>query len=116
MFDFSSLVVSSVVSAPALSTAQIQSSVKDIAVAQVFPQGVDGMVRTDTAKFAMPIDFEGKIRWVEVSFVAKKDDFDAEKAEVEYATKAQQARLREAEKARKRAEKAAKARPVANDR
>lgn len=114
MFDFSSLVVSSVVSTPVLSTAQIQSAVKDIAIAQVFPQGVDGMVRTDTAKFAMPIDFEGKIRWVEVSFVAKKDDFDAEKAEVEYATKAQQARLREAEKARKRAEKAAKAKPVAN--
>lgn len=114
MFDFSSLSVASVVSAPALSTAQIQSAVKDIAVAQVFPQGVDGMVRTDTAKFAMPIDFEGKIRWVEVSFVAKKDDFDAEKVEVEYATKAQQARLREAEKARKRAEKAAKAKPVAN--
>lgn len=119
MFDFSSLSSSSVVSAPALSTAQIQSTLKDMAIAQVFPQGIDfpyGFVQTDTAKFAIPFDFEGKIRWVEVSFVAKKDDFDAEKAESDYATKLQQARLREADKARKRAEKAAKAKPVANGR
>ena len=114
MFDFSSLSVASVVSAPVLSTAQIQHTLKELAIAQVFPQGLDGMVRTDTGKFAIPFDFEGKTRWVEVSFVAKKDDFDAEKAESEYVTKCQQARLREAEKARKRAEKAQKARPVAN--
>lgn len=116
MFDFSSLSVSSVVSAPALSTAQVQTRLKEMAVEQVFPQGTGDFVRTDTAKFAIPFDFEGRIHWVEVSFVAKKDDFDAEKAEQEYAVKAQQARLREAEKARKRAEKAAKAKPVANGR
>lgn len=115
MFDFSSLSVSSVVSAPALSTAQIQHQLKEKAIAQVFPQGVDEMVRTDTGKFAIPFDFEGRICWVEVSFVAKKDDFDAEKAEHDYQVKREQARLREAEKARKRAEKA-KAKPVANGR
>ena len=114
MFDFSSLSVSSVVSAPALSTAQIQTALKELAIAQVSPQGVDEFVQTDTAKFAIPFDFEGQTRWVEVSFVAKKDDFDAQKAEQEYDTKRHQARLREAEKARKRAEKAAKAKPVAN--
>lgn len=105
MFDFSSLSVASVVSAPALSTAQIQSAVKDIAVAQVFPQGVDGMVQTDTAKFAIPFDYEGAIHWVEVSFVAKKDDFDARKAEHEYQVKLQHGLEREQERQAKRAEK-----------
>ena len=117
MFDFSSLSVSSVVSAPALSTAQIQHQLKEMAIAQVFPQGIDfpyGMVQTDTAKFAIPFDFEGSIRWVEVSFVAKKDDFDAQKAEHDFEVKQYNALKREQEKAAKRAEKAQKARPVAN--
>ena len=89
MFDFSSLSVASVVSAPALSVSQVQMNLKEMAVAAVFPNGVDGMVQTDTAKFAIPFDYEGSIRWVEVSFVAKKDDFDARKAEHEYQVKAQ---------------------------
>ena len=95
MFDFSSLSVSSVVSAPALSVSQVQSDLKEMAVAAVFPQGVDGMVQTDTAKFAIPFDYEGSIHWVEVSFVAKKDDFDARKAEHEYQVKAQRTIERE---------------------
>lgn len=106
MFDFSSFSVSSVVSAPALSTSQIQSALKDMAVAQVFPQGVDGMVQTDTAKFAIPFDFEGAIHWVEVSFVAKKDDFDARKAEHDYQVKLQHGLEREQERQAKRAKKA----------
>lgn len=81
MFDFSSLSVSSVASAPALSVSEVQANLKDMAVAQVFPQGVDNMVQTDTAKFAIPFDYEGAIHWVEVSFVVKKNDFDAIKAE-----------------------------------
>ena len=95
MFDFSSLSVSSVVSAPALSVSQVQSDLKEMAVAAVFPQGVDGMVQTDTAKFAIPFDYEGSIHWVEVSFVAKKDDFDPQKAEHEYQVKAQRTIERE---------------------
>ena len=105
MFDFSSLSVSSVVSAPALSTAQVQSALKDMAVAQVFPQGVDGFVQTDTAKFAIPFDFEGAIHWVGVSFVAKKDDFDARKAEHEYQVKLQHGLEREQERQAKRVAK-----------
>lgn len=89
MFDFSSLSVASVVSAPALSVSQVQTNLKEMAVAAVFPNGVDGMVQTDTAKFAIPFDYEGSIHWVEVSFVAKKDDFDPRKAEHEYQVKAQ---------------------------
>lgn len=89
MFDFSSLSVSSVASAPALSVSQVQTNLKDKAIATVFPQGVDGMVQTDTAKFAIPFDYEGAIHWVEVSFVAKKDDFDPRKAEHDYQVKAQ---------------------------
>lgn len=109
MFDFSSLSVSSVVSTPALSTAQTQSALKDLAIAQVFPQGVDGFVQTDTAKFAIPFDFEGAIHWVEVSFVAKKDDFDPRKAEHEYQVKLQHGLEREQERQAKRAEKVKKA-------
>ena len=109
MFDFSSLSVSSVVSTPALSVSQVQIALKDMAVASVFPYGVDGMVQTDTAKFAIPFDYEGAIHWVEVSFVAKKDDFDPRKAEHEYQVKLQHNLEREQERQSKRAEKAKKA-------
>jgi len=109
-FDFSSLSVNTVkAEAPALSTSQIQQSVKDIAVERVFEYlSVQDMVRTDTHKYAMPIDFNGEIHWVEVSFVAKKDDFDAQKAETEYETKYMNAIKREADRQAKREAKAAK--------
>ena len=106
MFDFSSLSVSSVVSEPALSTAQIQASLKDMAIEQVFPQGVDGFVQTDTAKFAIPFDFDGKIHWVEVAFVAKKDDFDPRKAEHLYQVKLQHSLELEQERHSKKMAKA----------
>jgi len=98
MFDFSSLSVSSTTSTPALSVSEIQANLKDMAVAQVFPQGVDGMVQTDTAKFAIPFDYEGAIHWVEVSFVVKKNDFDAIKAEHDYQVKLQKSLEREQER------------------
>lgn len=106
MFDFSSLSVSSVVSAQAKSVSQMQAELKDAAIAQVFPQGTAEMVQTDTAKFAIPFDYEGAIHWVEVSFVAKKDDFDAEKAEHEYQVKLQRNLDKEYERQAKVAEKA----------
>lgn len=109
MFDFSSLYVSSVASQPALSVSQIQSNLKDAAIQAIFPLGTDGMVQTDTAKFAIPFDYEGAIHWVEVSFVAKKDDFDAEKAEHDYQVKLQHGLEREQERQAKHAEKAKKA-------
>lgn len=98
MFDFSSLSVSSVASAPALSTSQVQAQLKDLAVAQVFPQGTENFVQTDTAKFAIPFDFEGSIHWVEVAFVAKKDDFNPRKAEHEFQVKLQKGLEREQER------------------
>lgn len=116
-FDFSSISVSSVASTPAKSESQIQSAVKDVALHMFFEQGsygIDRFVQTDTTKFAFPVDIEGTIRWFEVSFVAKKADFDAKKAEEEYAQKEWNAMKREADKAKKRTEKAAKAKPVAN--
>ena len=109
MFDFSSLSVSSVASAPALSVSEVQAHLKDAAIQAVFPYGVDGMVQTDTAKFAIPFDYEGAIHWVEVSCVAKKDDFDPRKAEHEYQVKLQHGLEREQERQAKRAEKAKKA-------
>ena len=109
MFDFSSLSVSSTTSTPALSVSEVQANLKDMAVAQVFPQGIDSMVQTDTAKFAIPFDYEGAIHWVEVSFVAKKNDFDAAKAEHEYQVKLQKGLEREQERQAKHAVKAKKA-------
>ena len=105
MFDFSSLSVSSVASAPALSVSQVQANLKDAAISAIFPNGTDGMVQTDTAKFAIPFDYEGAIHWVEVSFVAKKDDFDARKAEYDYQVKLQHGLEREQARQAKRAEK-----------
>lgn len=105
MFDFSSLSISSVASTPAVSVSEIQAHLKDVAIAQVFPQGTDEMVQTDTAKFAIPFDYEGAIHWVEVSFVAKKADFDAEKAEHEYQVKLQKGLEREQERQAKKLEK-----------
>mgnify|MGYP007069872220 CR=1 FL=1 len=109
MFDFSSLSVSSVASTPAVSISEVQAHLKDAAIAQVFPQGTAEMVQTDTAKFAIPFDYEGAIHWVEVSFVAKKDDFNAMKAEHDYQVKLQRGLEREQERQTKRAEKAKKA-------
>ena len=106
MFDFSSLSVSSVASTPALSVSQVQAHLKDAAIAQVFPQGTTEMVQIDTAKFAIPFDYEGAIHWVEVSFVAKKADFDAAKAEHEYQVKLQKGLEREQERHAKREAKA----------
>lgn len=105
MFDFSSLSVSSVASTPAVSVSEIQAHLKDAAIQAVFPYGVDGMVQTDTAKFAIPFDYEGAIHWVEVSFVAKKADFDAAKAEHEYQVKLQKGLEREQERQAKKLEK-----------
>ena len=114
MFDFNSLNVVSEKSEPSLSTQQIQQAVKDIAVGTILMDYEKEVVRTDTHKFCIPVDFDGMIQWVEVSFVAKKDDFDAQEAERQYAVKAEQRRLAERDKAQKRAEKLAKAKPVAN--
>lgn len=109
MFDFSSLSVSSIASTPALSVSEIQAHLKEAAIQAIFPYGVDGMVQTDTAKFAIPFDYEGTIHWVEVSFVAKKNDFDAAKAEHDYQVKLQAGLEREQERQAKRTEKAKKA-------
>lgn len=108
-FDFSSLSVNTVkAEAPALSVSQIQQSVKDIAVERVFDcVSFQDMVRTDTHKYAMPIDFNGEIHWVEVSFVAKKSDFDPRKAETDYETKYLNGIKREADRQAKREAKAA---------
>lgn len=92
MFDFSSLSVSSVVSVPILSVSEIQANLN---IAQVFPEGIDGMVQTATAKFEIPFDYEDTIYWVKVSFVAERDDFDAVKAEHDYQVKLQKDLKRE---------------------
>jgi len=109
MFDFSSLSVSSVASTPAVSVSEVQAHLKDAAIQAVFPYGVDGMVQTDTAKFAIPFDYEGATRWVEVSFVAKKDDFDPRKAEHEYQVKLQHGLEREQARQARQAKRAEKA-------
>lgn len=88
MFDFTSLTVNSTVDSK-LFVSTIQQNLKDIAVSMILADGTDNFVQIDTHKFVMPIDYNGMIHWVELDFVAKKDDFDAENAEHLYQVKLQ---------------------------
>ena len=88
MFNFNSLTVNSTVDSK-LSVSTIQQNLKDIAVSMILADGTDNFVQIDTHKFVMPIDYNGMIHWVELDFVAKKDDFDAENAEHLYQVKLQ---------------------------
>ena len=88
MFNFNSLTVNSTVDSK-LSVSTIQQNLKDIAVSTILADGTDNFVQIDTHKFVMPIDYNGMIHWVELDFVAKKDDFDAENAEHLYQVKLQ---------------------------
>ena len=101
MFDFSNLVVRSTVDSK-LSVSQIQQNIKDIALNELFGDNTDNLIQIDTHKFAMPIDYNGKIHYVEVDFVAKKEDFDAELAEHNYQVKVQKALEKELEQESKK--------------
>ena len=50
----------------------------------------------------MPIDYNGMIHYVELDFVAKKDDFDAQKAEHDYQVKLQKSLEKEIEQESKK--------------
>ena len=101
MFDFTSLTVNSVVDSK-LSVSQIQQNLKDIALENVFGDNTDNLIQIDTHKFVMPIDYNGMIHYVELDFVAKKDDFDAQKAEHDYQVKLQKAIEKELEQESKK--------------
>ena len=101
MFDFSKLSVSSVVDSK-LSVSQIQQNIKDIALNELFGDNTDNLIQIDTHKFVMPIDYNGMIHYVELDFVAKKDDFDAENAEHLYQVKLQKALEKELEQESKK--------------
>ena len=90
MFDFNSLTVNSVVDSK-LSVSQIQQNLKEIAVKYILgtEELRSDIIQIDTHKFVLPIDYNGKIHYVELDFVAKKDDFDAENAEHLYQVKLQ---------------------------
>ena len=101
MFDFNSLTVNTVVDSK-LSISQIQQNLKDIALNTVFGDNTDNLIQIDTHKFVMPIDYNGMIHYVEVDFVAKKEDFDAENAEHLYQVKLQKALEKEIEQESKK--------------
>lgn len=101
MFDFNSLTVNSVCDSK-LSVSQIQQNLKDIALENVFGDNTDNLIQIDTHKFVMPIDYNGKIHYVELDFVAKKDDFDAENAEHLYQVKLQKTLEKELEQESKK--------------
>ena len=101
MFDFNSLTVNTVVDSK-LSVSQIQQNLKDIALNMVFGDNTDNLIQIDTHKYVMPIDYNGMIHYVEVDFVAKKDDFDAENAEHLYQVKLQKALEKEVEQESKK--------------
>ena len=103
MFDFTSLTVNTVADSK-LSVSQIQQNLKEIAVNYIL--GTEelrpDLIQIDTHKFALPIDYNGKIHYVELDFVAKKDDFDAENAEHLYQVKLQKAIEKELEQESKK--------------
>ena len=101
MFDFNSLTVNTTVDSK-LSISQIQQNLKDIALENVFGDNTDNLIQIDSHKFVMPIDYNGMIHYVEVDFVAKKDDFDAENAEHLYQVKLQKALEKEMEQESKK--------------
>ena len=101
MFDFNSLTVNTTVDSK-LSVSQIQQNLKDIALENVFGDNTDNLIQIDSHKFVMPIDYNGMIHYVEVDFVAKKDDFDAENAEHLYQVKLQKALEKEMEQESKK--------------
>jgi len=101
MFDFSKLTVNTVADSK-LSVSQIQQNLKDIALNMVFGDNTDNLIQIDTHKFVMPIDYNGMIHYVELDFVAKKDDFDAENAEHLYQVKLQKALEKEVEQESKK--------------
>lgn len=101
MFDFNSLTVNTVVDSK-LSVSQIQQNLKDIALNTVFGDNTDNLIQIDTHKFVMPIDYNGMIHYVELDFVAKKDDFDAKEAEHNYQVKMQKALEKEIEQEAKK--------------
>jgi len=101
MFDFNSLTVNTTVDSK-LSVSQIQQNLKDIALENVFGDNTDNLIQIDSHKFVMPIDYNGMIHYVEVDFVAKKDDFDAENAEHLYQVKLQKALEKEIEQESKK--------------
>ena len=101
MFDFTSLTVNSVADSK-LSVSQIQQNIKDIALNMVFGDNTDNLIQIDTHKFCMPIDYNGMIHYVELDFVAKKDDFDAKNAEHFYQVKLQKALEKELEQESKK--------------
>ena len=101
MFDFTSLTVNTVADSK-LSVFQIQQNLKDIALENVFGDNTDNLIQIDTHKYVMPIDYNGMIHYVELDFVAKKDDFDAQKAEHDYQVKLQKAIEKELEQESKK--------------
>ena len=101
MFDFNSLTVNTTVDSK-LSVSQIQQNIKDIALNELFGDNTDNLIQIDSHKFVMPIDYNGKIHYVELDFVAKKDDFDAENAEHLYQVKLQKALEKEIEQESKK--------------
>ena len=68
----------------------------------VFGDNTDNLIQIDTHKYVMPIDYNGMIHYVELDFVAKKDDFDAQKAEHDYQVKLQKSLEKEIEQESKK--------------
>lgn len=63
-----------------LSISQVRENVRDIAMENILSNDTEKIFQTDYGKFIIPIDYNGKISLVEMSFVVKKDDYDLENA------------------------------------
>ena len=74
-----------------ISISQLQSEVRDIAMNNLLMDYEKELFQTDYGKVIMPIDFNGKINFCEISFSVKKDDFNLEKAIQDFEVRKQNA-------------------------
>lgn len=103
-FNFENVVSVTAESMPKMSESEIQMMSKKTAIEKMFENGFD-LPQTDSFSWIIPVDIEGSIRWVEMTFTCKKKDFSPEKAENDFNIKMEQRRLKEREKALKKSEK-----------
>lgn len=62
-----------------MSVTQVRENVRDICMTNVL-ENCENIYQNDYGKIVIPIDYNGKINYVELSFTVKQDNFDLKKS------------------------------------
>lgn len=62
-----------------MSISQVRENIRDICMTDIL-RFCENIFQNDYGKVVIPIDYNGKINFVELSFTVKKDDFDLKKS------------------------------------